>query len=48
MPHNFQVVERAGKFFRDMNQKAQPILGGSASIFGKWNGEFWRDTPPEP
>ncbi|WP_162613396.1 hypothetical protein [Gemmiger sp. An50] len=31
-----------------MNQKAQPILGGLARIFGKYHGNFGRDTPPEP
>ncbi|WP_291244172.1 hypothetical protein, partial [Fournierella sp.] len=36
------------KIFCDMNQKAQPILGGLASIFGKYHEKFWRDTPPEP
>ncbi|WP_270912753.1 hypothetical protein [Allofournierella sp. CML151] len=36
------------KIFCDMNQKAQAILGGLASIFGKQHGKFWRDTPPEP
>ena len=31
-----------------MIQKAQAILAGLASIFGKYHGKFWRDTPPEP
>ncbi|WP_373209236.1 hypothetical protein [Allofournierella massiliensis] len=31
-----------------MNQKAQAILCGLTSIFGKFHGKFWRDTPPEP
>lgn len=44
----FQVVERTGKFFCGMNQKAQAILGGLPSIFGKFHGKFWCDTPPEP
>ncbi|WP_140401641.1 hypothetical protein [Gemmiger sp. An50] len=35
------------KIFCDMNQKAQASLGGLASIFGKFHGKFWRDTPPE-
>ena len=35
------------KIFREMNQKAQAILGGLTSIFGKYHGKFWRDTPPE-
>ncbi|WP_140401719.1 hypothetical protein [Gemmiger sp. An50] len=35
------------KIFCEMKQKAQPILGGLASIFGKYHGKFWRDTPTE-
>ncbi|WP_394964262.1 hypothetical protein [Candidatus Allofournierella excrementigallinarum] len=35
------------KIFCEMNQKAQAILGGLTSIFGKYHGKFWRDTPPE-
>ncbi|WP_294453847.1 hypothetical protein [uncultured Allofournierella sp.] len=31
-----------------MNQKAQTSLGDLASIFGKYHGNFGRDTPPEP
>ncbi|WP_294525279.1 hypothetical protein [uncultured Allofournierella sp.] len=31
-----------------MNQKAQASFGGLASIFGKFHGKFWCDTPPEP
>ena len=36
------------KIFCEMIQKAQAILAGLASIFGKYHGKFWRDTPPEP
>ncbi|WP_291246212.1 hypothetical protein [Fournierella sp.] len=36
------------KIFCEMNQKAQAILGGLASIFGKYHEKFWCDTPPEP
>ncbi len=35
------------KIFCEINQKAQPRLGGLASIFGKYHGKFWRDTLPE-
>ncbi|WP_132587390.1 hypothetical protein [Allofournierella massiliensis] len=46
-PHNFGWWS-APENFREMNQKAQLILGGLARIFGKYHGNFGRDTPPEP
>ena len=35
------------KNFCEMLQKAQGILDGLPSIFGKYHGNFWRDAPSE-